>query len=200
MNPTKILYQIQNWRARVRAFFLGSVTFAKSKDGLIGYQGNLHATKISCMCHDPMSHFGLACPIGQAVNLGLVSSRLVTTAGANYMRDDFNAATGLADITNFNFHDSGTGVVAEAVGDTALGFQAGPTTRATGTQSSPATKQYRSVGTIAYTATLAITEHGLFSQSAQGGTLWDRSVFTAINVVNGDSIQYTYTLTISDGG
>lgn len=44
--------------------------------------------------------------------------------------------------------------------------------------------------------------------STPGGTeaytlrpvMWDRKVFSAINVINGDSIQYTYTLTISSGG
>jgi len=30
--------------------------------------------------------------------------------------------------------------------------------------------------------------------------MWDHKVFSAINVVNGDSIQYTYTLTINSGG
>lgn len=30
--------------------------------------------------------------------------------------------------------------------------------------------------------------------------LWDHKVFSAINVVNGDSIQFTYTLTITSGG
>lgn len=30
--------------------------------------------------------------------------------------------------------------------------------------------------------------------------LWDRKVFSAINVVSGDSIQFTYTLTITSGG
>lgn len=30
--------------------------------------------------------------------------------------------------------------------------------------------------------------------------LWDHKVFSAINVVNGDSIQYTYQLTINSGG
>ncbi len=30
--------------------------------------------------------------------------------------------------------------------------------------------------------------------------LWDRKVFSAINVVSGDSIQFTYSLTISSGG
>lgn len=30
--------------------------------------------------------------------------------------------------------------------------------------------------------------------------MWDRKVFAAINVINGDSVQYTYSLTISSGG
>jgi hypothetical protein len=30
--------------------------------------------------------------------------------------------------------------------------------------------------------------------------MWDHKVFAAINVVNGDSIQFTYTLTITSGG
>ena len=67
-----------------------------------------------------------------------------------------------------NFHDSGTGTVAATSTDSGLGTQAGPATRATGTQSNPVTNQYRSVGTIAYTGTLAITEWGLFSASTAG--------------------------------
>jgi len=31
-------------------------------------------------------------------------------------------------------------------------------------------------------------------------TMWDRKVFSAINVINGDSIQFTYQLTITSGG
>jgi hypothetical protein len=30
--------------------------------------------------------------------------------------------------------------------------------------------------------------------------MWDHKVFTSIGVVNGDSIQFTYTLTINSGG
>lgn len=30
--------------------------------------------------------------------------------------------------------------------------------------------------------------------------MWDHKVFSAINVINGDSIQFTYTLTINSGG
>ncbi len=125
---------------------------------------------------------------------------LVTTAGVNFMATDFAAGLATPRISSFNFHDSGTGTTAAAIGDTALQTQAGPTTRATGTQSNPTAGQYRSIGTIAYVSTLAITEWGVFNQAAQGGTLWDHRVFAAINVVNGDSIQYTYTLTINAGG
>jgi hypothetical protein len=105
---------------------------------------------------------------GKKIDLGILSRRVVTTAGVNFLRDDFNA--GAQDATTMNYHDSGTGAVAEAIGDTDLGTPAGPVTRATGTQSAPATKEYRSVGTISYTGALAITEHGLFSQAARGGS------------------------------
>jgi hypothetical protein len=58
-----------------------------------------------------------------------------------------------------------------------------------------------STATVSFDATAAITEHGLFSQAATGGgTLWDRTVFSAINVVSGDSIQFAYSLTVSAGG
>lgn len=132
------------------------------------------------------------------LNLGLLSTNVVTDAGVAFMVDDWDNNT--TDITNFNFHDSGTGTTAEAASQTTLVTQAGPTTRATGTKSQPAANQIRTVGTINYTGALAITEHGLFDQAAQGGTLWDRSLFSAINVGNGDSIQFTYTLTINAGG
>ncbi len=123
---------------------------------------------------------------------------IVTTAGVGYMASDFASGGVTPTISGFKFHDSGTGAVAAAVTDTALGAAAGPA-RVTGTPSNPTANQYRSVATIAYTATLAITEWGLFSASTVG-TLWDRRVFAAINVVNGDSIQFTYTLTVNNGG
>lgn len=173
-----VLYQISNWRAHLRAWFLGTV----NSDGAITYQGDLSATLIR---RD-----------GSKQPLGVLSRRVITNAGVTYMRDDFNDGTN--DINTFNFHDSGTGTVAEAVGDIALGTAAGPA-RVSGTKSVPAANQFRSVATIAYTATLAITEHGLFS-ALTAGTLWDRSVFAAINVVSGESIQFTYTLTLTAGG
>lgn len=128
-------------------------------------------------------------------DLGVVSRRLVTNAGVGFLVDAFQ---NLVETEVINFHDSGTGTNAENVSDTVLQTPAGPA-RVSGTQSEPATNQYRTVATIPYTGTLAITEHGIFTASS-GGTLWDRSVFSAINVVNGDSIQFTYTLTVNAGG
>ncbi|MEE9197681.1 MAG: hypothetical protein V3U45_06020, partial [bacterium] len=137
---------------------------------------------------------------GERIDYGAVARLVITDAGVAFLVDDWD--TDAEDITLMNFHDSGTGVVAEAVGDVDLGTPAGPTTRATGTKSQPAANQLRSVGTITYTSTLAITEHGLFHDSTRGApdNLWDRSVFSAINVVNTDSIEFTYTCTVSSGG
>ena len=134
------------------------------------------------------------------LDLGLISARLITDAGVAFLVDDWD--NDAQNITTMNFHDSGTGTTAEAVGDTDLVTPAGPTTRATGTKSQPAANQLRSIGTINYTGSLAITEHGVFSQATRGGAsvLWDRSVFAAINVVSGDAIEFTYTCTVSSGG
>lgn len=141
---------------------------------------------------------------GRIEPLGLLSTKVITDAGVAFLVDDWDAS--VTDLTNMNFHGCGTGSVAEAVTDTALGTESTTAlnpdnTRATGTRSQPAANQYRTVGTLTFDATAAITEHGILSQSATGGgTLWDRSVFTAINVVSADSIQFTYTCTVSAGG
>lgn len=138
------------------------------------------------------------------IDYGVVSRRVITDAGVAFLVDDWD--NNGQDLTTLNFHGCGTGVAAEAVGDTALGTESTTAlnpdnTRATGTRSQPAANQYRSVGTLTFDASAAITEHGLFSQSATGGgTLWDRSTFSAINVVNLDSIQFTYTVSLTSGG
>ena len=133
---------------------------------------------------------------GSVLDLGILGKRGVTDAGVAYMVDDFD--DGASDINLFNYHDSGTGVVAENDSDVGLGAPAGPA-RVSGAKTQPSANIYRTVATIAYTGTLAITEHGIFSAST-GVTLWDRTVFGVINVDNGDSIQFTYSLTINAGG
>lgn len=141
---------------------------------------------------------------GQWTNYGVVARRVVTDAGVAFVVDDWDDDT--KDITTLHFHGAGTGTGSEAAGDTALGTESTTalnpdSTRATGTESQPSANIIRTVGTLTFDATAAITEHGIFSQSATGGgTLWDRSVFSAINVASGDSIQFTYSLTLSSGG
>lgn len=187
----KALYQIKNWKAHWRAFYLGSYIIV---EGVFARAlGEFERVKVEGVLCAKLIRAN-----GTSLDLGCVGRRVVTTAGVNYMRDDFAAAAGSADITNFKYHDSGTGVAAEAIGNTALGTPTGDA-RVVGTQDNSVAKQYKSVATLPYTATLAITEHGLFSASTTG-TLWDRTVFSAINVVSGDSIQFTYILSISDGG
>jgi len=143
---------------------------------------------------------------GEWIDYGVVARRVITNAGVTFLRDDWNASAQV--YANMNFHGIGTGVGAENVTDTALGTESTTalnpnSTRATGTRSTPASNQWRSVGTLTCDADIACTEHGIFDQAATGGgTLWDRSVFAAINLVgaNPDSIQCTYTCTLSAGG
>jgi hypothetical protein len=157
--------------------------------GIIGI-GRLHATVIRAD--------------GTIEHLGLLCTKVVTDAGVNYIRDDWNSGSNIID--NLNFHGCGTGNTAEAAGDTALVTESTTalnpdSTRATGTKSVPGTGQMRSVGTATFDAGASIVEHGIFSQAATGGgTLLDRSVFSVITVASGDSIQFTYTLTLSSGG
>lgn len=149
-------------------------------------------------------HASLIRADGTIEHLGLICSKLITDTGVAFLVDDWdNSAT---DISTMNFHGCGVGVAAEAQTDSALGTESTTalnpdSTRAAGTRSQPAANQYRSVGTPLFDAAAAITEHGILSQSATGGgVLWDRSVFAAINVGSGDSIQFTYTCTVSAGG
>lgn len=141
---------------------------------------------------------------GQIEDYGTVCYRVVTDAGVAFLVDDWdNDAT---DITNLHFHGVGTGSTAEAAGDTALVTESTTAlnpdnTRATGTESQPAANQLRTVGTLTADAQILAREHGIFSQAATGGgTLWDRSVFALITLENLDSIQFTYTCTVSSGG
>ena len=135
--------------------------------------------------------------VGPSVNYGLVSTHLVTTAFVNFMVDQLQTET--SEWGDFKYHDSGIGTTAANIADTDI-ETSDEEARATGTQTEGASANiYRSVGTISYTTTKAITEHGLFSTLA-AATLMDRHVFAALNVVNGDSIEFTYELTCSAGG
>ncbi len=135
---------------------------------------------------------------------GLVSCRLVTDAGVAFIVDAFQNSV---EMETMRYHGVGTGTTAEAAGDTALVTESTTalnpdSTRATGTLAEGATGNiYRTVGTNTFDASATITEHGVFSQAATGGgTLLDRSKFTGIGVVSGNSLQSTYDFTLTSGG
>jgi energy-coupling factor transporter transmembrane protein EcfT len=129
-------------------------------------------------------------------SLGLLIFGLVTNVGVAFEAATFAGGTSTS---AFNFHDSGTGTSPASVTDTALQTPTG-TARVAGAQSTPGSANvYQTVATITYGGTFAVTEWGLFSASTSG-TLWDHRIFSAINVVSGNSIQFTYSLTIPSGG
>jgi len=142
--------------------------------------------------------------LGQEIDYGIVSRRVVTTAGVNFLVDDWDDDS--EDITLMNFHGSGTGITAAVIGDTGveteLTTELDPnSTRTTGVKTQPSANIIQSVGTATYDGAAAVTEHGLMDQaSTAGGSLWDRHVFAAINVVATDSIQFTYQCTVNSGG
>lgn len=139
---------------------------------------------------------------GSVEDYGVVGRFLVTTAGKKYVASTF---ANTAEPELFKYHGYGTGTVAANVADTALGTElttqyATDSTRPTGSQASDGTVvTYTTVATLSPDSggTLAITEWGLFT-AITAGTLLDRQVFSAVNLVAGsDSLQTTYVLTIS---
>lgn len=181
-------WRSDNWKNHVKDRGLPEIKFALRKDIPVFY-GGLELTVVRD---------------GIYVPYGLASLRVVTTAGVNFIVDAFQ---NLQEVENFKYHGIGTGTNAEASGDTALQTelttQYNPdSTRATGTLTEGATANvFRTVATNNVDATVAITEHGIFTQAATGGgTLLDRSVFSAVNLVSGDGLQTQYDLTFTAGG
>lgn len=183
--PVGIGWKLRNLRNLLRG--LPGVLLAKAGEpfGLMAGVGRLHMRVHKAD--------------GSWVNYGLVGTRVVTTAFVSFVVDQLQTETSV--FGDFKYHDSGTGTTAENAADTSMETAVTDNLRAVGTQTESSATVYASVGTIAYTGAHAITEHGLFNNTrASGGTLMDRTVFAAVNVANGDSIEFTYSLTVSAGG
>lgn len=143
---------------------------------------------------------------GQVIPYGLASLRVVTDTGVGFIVDAFQ---NLVEAENMKYHGFGTGGTAEAAGQTALVTElttqyATDNVRPTGTTTEGASANiYRTVATLSPDTggTIAITEHGVFSQAATGGgVMLDRSLFAAVNLVAGsDSLTATYDLTFPSG-
>ena len=125
-----------------------------------------------------------------------VRDRVMTTDFVDFIVDQLQAED--SSFGDFKYHDSGTGVGAEDVGDSALGTTTGEA-RSVGTQVETDHDTYKSVATDTYAGTFAITEHGLLN-AASVGELMDRTVFSAINVVSGNQIEFTFEGSFTAGG
>jgi len=144
-------------------------------------------------------------PQGEVLDLGLLSCRVVTDAGSGYLIDSLQ---GLVEPELLRYHALGTGTTSESASQTALTTElttqyTPANTRATGSQGELAgdPKTYETIGTNTVSATVAVTEHGVFSQAAAGGgTLLDRSVFSVVNLNSLESFATTYRYTLPSGG
>lgn len=140
---------------------------------------------------------------GRIDRYGVVSKKVITTTGVGFLVDAWQNSV---EMENMKYHGLGTDNTAEASGQTALitelTTQYNPdSTRATGSTTEASATVFRTVGTNTVDASAAIVEHGILSQAATGGgVLWDRSIFSVINLASGDSLQSTYDMTASAGG
>lgn len=153
---------------------------------------------------------------GFVTDCGVLSYKTITDNGVAALAAGF---AGAFTISNFKFHAFGTGTTAEAEAHANLVTElttqyASDTVRPTGSQANtasaggpPQVATYVTVGTLSPDSggTIAITEHGLFAIAtgvgAGANTMFDRSVFSAVNLVaSADSLQVTYTLSITANG
>ena len=145
-----------------------------------------------------LAAFGLQIP-GITGNFGTyrLQSNLITTVGKGLVAGLING-----DITNFfDYIALGTGTNAAAAGDTALQTEtsASGLARAATTNSRVTTDTTndtaRFVKVFTAGASVAITEAGIFDASAAGNLL-ARQVFSAVNVVSGDTFTPTWDIDI----
>ena len=139
--------------------------------------------------------FGLTGRMSSRVLVG----NLVTYAGLAGIAGRIGASGAPA---AFDYIATGTGTNAASTGDTTLQTElaASGLTRAQGTVSLVTTSQTNDTAkcskTFTVTDTVAVTECGLLNASSNG-TLLGRNVFSAINVVNGDSLQIDYKVAVA---
>lgn len=114
-------------------------------------------------------------------------TNLITTAGLALVAQ---LVTGLG--TAFSHMAIGTSTTAAAIGDTALGLEAGRVTL---------TSKDATSGTVAYigdfpagTGTGTIVEAGVFNASS-GGTMLNRTVFSPVTKTASDALKITWNVT-----
>lgn len=119
---------------------------------------------------------------------------LITNAGKAGIASRINGSGAEA---AFTYLAVGIGTTAAAAGDTTLQSEivdsglARVNATASRVTTSVTNDTARLTTTFTVTGTKAVAEAGILN-AGSGGTLLSRQVFTAVNVVNGDSLQLTY--------
>lgn len=140
---------------------------------------------------------------GSVENYGVTSRRLITNNGVAFLVD---AWQNTFELEIMKYHGIGTGSTAEAAGDAALvtelttQYNNSGDNRATGTLTETSAPVFATVGVNLLDTGATIAEHGIFSVITPGsGVLWDRSLTGSQVLSAGDSIQTTYSLTVTAG-
>lgn len=130
---------------------------------------------------------------------GRIVKNLITTVGKALIAGRINGSGAPAAAT---YLAVGTGTTAANASDTTLGTEitdsglarVNATVSLVTTTTTNDTAQLLTTFTV--TGTKAVTEAGILNASSSG-TLLSRQVFSAVNVVNGDSLQLTYKVACS---
>lgn len=176
--------------------------FRRSLVDQVKFEANALPNRLGAIGHLWLAHLHLD---GTVDDLGLASCRVVTDTGVQFIVDAFQ---NLVELEIMKFHGLGTGTTAESAAQTTLVTElttqySVSSTRPTGTlgEKSGDAKTFETTATITVSASVAATEHAILSQAATGGgVMLDRSVFSAVNLANGESLQATYQLTMPSGG
>ena len=164
----------------------------KHIDAPIGQDGKVKEGLLNCLSAYGVIIDGITGSWGNSRNI----KNLVTNAGFAGVASRINGAGAEA---AFTYIAMGTGAVAAAVTDTTLGTELSTLglSRANSTASRVTTTQTNDtaqlLNTFTVTGTAAVTESGVLN-AASTGVLLCRQVFSAINVVNGDSLQITWKI------
>jgi hypothetical protein len=177
-----------------RKFYVNPTIVEMDEDGKI--LGNKAKNNIFAK----VAVYGLRIPFltGRYVE-SLQISNLVTNAGKAGVASRINGAGSEAAFTAIAI---GIGTTAAAAGDTALESEI--TTNGGGRGAATASRTTTDVSndtatlvkTFSFTGSFAVTEAGSLNNTTSGGVLLNRQVFTAVNVVSGDSLQVTINIDV----
>lgn len=142
---------------------------------------------------------------GSVEDRGVVSRKVITTAGVGYLVDAWQNAV---ELENMKFHGFGSGTTVEGAAQTGLVTEftteyASDNVRPTGSTTEGAgANVLRTIADFAPSENCSVEEQGILSSATVGaGVLWDRSLTGTIDMTGGaDSLEATYDMTASSGG